>query len=245
MRRLVPVLRCVRRVCDVAAAAFRCTGRWIYRSPMEKRCEPWFAGPDNEMRRTDFPLIAQSLVFDLGGYEREWTSDVFARYGCPVYVFEPVPAFAAAIRKRFLGNPAIRVFDFGLAGSNGEARIGMSADASSLYNEDAPATVDIRLVDAMQFLEEHNIQRIDLMKINIEGGEYNLLERLVHTAQSTASSNSWCNFTTLSRMRGCACSPCSNPCARRIPLPGNTNLSGKAGPLTRMHIKSDLVYCSM
>ncbi len=42
-------------------------------------------------------------------------------------------------------------------------------------------TETIELVQAKQFFEEHNIQHIDLMKVNIEGGEYDVLERLIQT----------------------------------------------------------------
>jgi FkbM family methyltransferase len=178
---VISALRRARQGCELMAAVLRRTGRWMYRSPMEKRCEHWFADQNNELRRTSFPLTAQSLVFDLGGYEGQWASDIFARYSCPVYVFEPVPAFAARIRTRFQRNPAIQVFDFGLAAENGTARLGMSGDASSLYKKQSQATADIRLVDVAQFLKEHSIRRIALMKINIEGGEYDLLERLVLT----------------------------------------------------------------
>lgn len=37
----------------------------------------------------------------------------------------------------------------------------------------------IKLVKAADFLKENNIKTIDLMKINIEGGEYALLEHLI------------------------------------------------------------------
>ena len=37
----------------------------------------------------------------------------------------------------------------------------------------------IKLLDIVQFITEKGIQRIDLMKINIEGEEFNLLPRLL------------------------------------------------------------------
>jgi hypothetical protein len=66
----------------------------------ERRVRAWRAagGP---ARQFEYALDEHSLVLDLGGYEGQWTSDIVARYGCRVHVFEPVPEFAAAIAKRF------------------------------------------------------------------------------------------------------------------------------------------------
>lgn len=42
-------------------------------------------------------------------------------------------------------------------------------------------TEQIEIIDAKEWIREHRIARIDLIKINIEGGEYELLDRLIET----------------------------------------------------------------
>ncbi len=49
------------------------------------------------------------MVLDLGGYEGQWASDLYARRRCRIDVFEPVARFAAAIAERFRHNSDIRV----------------------------------------------------------------------------------------------------------------------------------------
>jgi len=79
----------------------------------------------------NYDLNNDSIVFDLGGYEGQWASNIFSMYYCYVHIFEPVKKIASK---------------------------------------------------AIDFIKEYKIGRIDLMKINIEGGEYDLLEHLLDSA---------------------------------------------------------------
>lgn len=150
----------------------------VWTSPAEARVANWYAVQGDATLRLDYELTPQSVVFDLGGYAGQWASDIFAMYRCRVFVFEPVPAFAERIARRFRHNSAVRIFDFGLAAKTGGDRIGLALDGSSLYNAGDDA-VDIRLVKFADFLKQENVAKIDLMKVNIEGGEYDLLDHLL------------------------------------------------------------------
>src|SRR5215467_6343650 len=84
--------------------------------PHEKLVQQWLARKGDITLRLDYDfLTADSVVFDLGGYCGQWTSDIYARYGCGIYVFEPVAEYADFIRKRFHRNHKIRVFEFGFS----------------------------------------------------------------------------------------------------------------------------------
>jgi hypothetical protein len=41
--------------------------------------------------RLEFDPSPDGVVLDVRGYEGQWASDIFARYGCRIHVFEPVP----------------------------------------------------------------------------------------------------------------------------------------------------------
>ncbi|MDB5252971.1 MAG: hypothetical protein JWP27_2140 [Flaviaesturariibacter sp.] len=144
--------------------------------------EQWFRDDPHGLRRSDFPhLTEDSVVFDLGGYEGQWTSDLYARYGCHVYVFEPVSEYASLIRKRFKNNDKIHVFDFGLAPSDADVTIEINEFASSFVNtrKGGGNSELIHLRSFSAFLDENSITKIDLMKINIEGAEFELLEHMM------------------------------------------------------------------
>jgi len=133
-----------------------------------------------EELRYNYLLNEKSLVFDLGGYEGQWASDIYSRYRSRIYVFEVYKPFARAIERRFLYNPDIRVFDFGLSKANTFEKISLDENSSSIHKVTG-ITADIELVDAAKFMKQHHIEFIDLMKLNIEGAEYDLLDHLIET----------------------------------------------------------------
>lgn len=133
---------------------------------------------------TTCDLNEGSLVFDLGGFEGEFTDRIWHRYGCHIFVFEPVPAFADSIKSKFIGNENINVFNFGLAATTRKALLVVDDDASSMFGQGSQ--IEIQLIDALEFFREQGIPsprfpQIDLMKVNIEGGEYELLSRLIES----------------------------------------------------------------
>ncbi|MFC1766308.1 FkbM family methyltransferase [Planctomycetota bacterium] len=132
---------------------------------------------DNRLR-FDYPLTSQSLVLDLGGYQGQWASDLYARYRCKMKIFEPVATFSAAIDERFCVNDDIEVYPYGLGASSRAETIHLSADGSSIFRKSGE-TETIQIVDIRQWFQEHNVSQVQLMKINIEGGEYELLERMI------------------------------------------------------------------
>ena len=146
-------------------------------SPKEKGVIPWFTAKGDTTLRLNYDLNENSIVFDLGGYMGQWTSDIFAKYCCTVYCFEPVRHFYEGIERRFAKNNKVKVYRFGLAGSNRTESISLLADGSSLYRGEK--NEGIQLVEFDQFMTQKGIEKIDLVKINIEGGEYELLEHLI------------------------------------------------------------------
>ena len=78
---------------------------------------------------------------------------------------------------------SIQVFPYGLSSKDEIRQMSVCGDSSSVFIESEDA-LDIKLVDIKRFIEEHKIKHIDLIKINIEGGEYELLERLIEVGFS-------------------------------------------------------------
>jgi len=137
----------------------------------------WFAINGDKTLRLNYDLDQESLVFDLGGYKGQWASDIFAKYCCTIHCFEPVEGFAKNIETRFAKNEKIFVHHFGLSNADKKVKISHNATASSIFRGEGKE--EIRLVKAIDFMSQYNINRIDLMKVNIEGGEYDLCEHLI------------------------------------------------------------------
>ena len=138
----------------------------------------WWADGGDEAFRFNYELDENSVVLDLGGYDGQWAGELFSRYGCRIFVFEPVAAFAEKIRAKFEKNDKIEVLQYGLGASTRKETLHINANASSIYGNSGDVE-EIRIIDARDWLKERKMQRIHLAKLNIEGGEYELLERLI------------------------------------------------------------------
>ncbi|MCH8344540.1 MAG: FkbM family methyltransferase [Planctomycetes bacterium] len=145
----------------------------------ELALEQWLRDEGEKTLRLHYDLGPESTVVDIGGYEGQWASDIYAMYRCRILVFEPVTAYTEATTRRFAHNDAIRVFPYGLAASTAHGEITVNGDASSLYNH-GETRETIELMDVVECLRDDlGLNEIDLMKINIEGAEYDLLDRVL------------------------------------------------------------------
>jgi hypothetical protein len=106
-----------------------------------------------EHMRYEYDLKPDDWVFDIGSYRREFADEIIRRYGCHVECFDA------------LDNKAAWLFD---------GFIEMANDYlyTSIYG-DGPKK-SFRCVDVARFIDKP----IALMKINIEGGEYELIKYL-------------------------------------------------------------------
>lgn len=147
----------------------------------QKEAERYFADGGDGQFRLDFDhLTENSLVFDLGGYKGQWASDIYSKYNCKVLIFEPVSTYYKKIVDRFKLNKKIEVFQLALGDSKKTEEIGLSDDGSSEFIKSGSTDI-MEFEDVLEFFRKHNIDRINLLKINIEGGEYVLLRRLIET----------------------------------------------------------------
>lgn len=143
------------------------------------RVRSWFAQEGDKTFRMDYALNEQSVVLDVGGYHGEFAQAIFDRYGCNVYVFEPHPEYAAGISDRFADNPKVRVFSFGLGENDGWERFGTDGDATSSFRElDGSLAVNAEVRSVQAVLRDLNLSHVDLMKINVEGAEYGIIDTL-------------------------------------------------------------------
>jgi len=134
-----------------------------------------------EALRLDYPLNECSLVIDVGGYIGDFAAEISNIFHCRIDVFEPVHRHAEIIRDRFVSNPQIQLIEAGLGALESEQLIGCDGAASTLFidHNDAGRQEQIRIVSAIDYIRSSGYSDIDLIKVNIEGGEYELLEALL------------------------------------------------------------------
>lgn len=143
-----------------------------------ERVKPWFAVEGDSTLRLNYVLNENSIVFDLGGYKGEFTSDIYNKYSPTIYVFEPILSFYEIIKNKFSNNSKVNVFPYGLGSKNEQIKISLTDNSSSVYIDSNQFEI-IKLKSIINFINENNITSVDLIKINIEGGEYDILEELI------------------------------------------------------------------
>ncbi|CAH1662251.1 hypothetical protein BOSEA31B_12357 [Hyphomicrobiales bacterium] len=141
------------------------------------RVQEWLDEGADGTFRSDYNLDDRSIVFDVGGYHGDFAAKIVDRFGCFVFVFEPIQEFSAQIRQRFSGDHRVKVFDYGLGCADERLVFDLDKDATSAVGAAMPGadsvTAEIRRFSAV--LHELGIDEIDLVKLNIEGGEYDVI----------------------------------------------------------------------
>ncbi len=134
-----------------------------------------------EALRLDYPLGGNSIVIDVGGYIGDFAADITGKFGCKIDVFEPVAEYAEKIRERFLSNEKVQVIQTGLGASDRDEVISIEGLGSSVFGDgtEDSSKEQIKIVSAVNYIESKAYSAIDLMKINIEGGEFELLYSLL------------------------------------------------------------------
>jgi FkbM family methyltransferase len=136
----------------------------------------WFNDLGDATHRINYDLDKNSIVFDLGGFTGDFASNIYSKYFCNVYSYEPVKKYFEILKNRYSNNNKIKVFNYGLSDTDKELSIHVSLDASSLYGDSETIDTCIFKKFNVEMLNDLGIDRINLLKINIEGGEYDLLE---------------------------------------------------------------------
>lgn len=160
------------------SSGFAFLGNKTYQSLHQQRVHTFKTELGNQKQLLNLPINNTSIVFDVGGFQGQWASDIYAIYQPTIYIFEPILEFSNAIAKRFTHNKKVNVFPAGLSNKTARSTIFLNQDGSSLIKETGTNT-KISLIGASEFIHKNKIINIDLMKLNIEGAEYEVLEDLI------------------------------------------------------------------
>lgn len=140
----------------------------------------WALIRGDQTLRLNYPLNKDSIVFDVGGYVGEWTEDIYNKYNCNIHNFEIVDEYIKDMKEKFKRNKKIIIHNFGLGNETKEIDVAFDGEGSSVFKKyNRKKTIRAQIKDIKEFVEENNIERIHLIKMNIEGAEYELLDRII------------------------------------------------------------------
>ena len=135
----------------------------------------------------DTGLNRESRVLSAGaGQDISFERALIERYGCRVVLLDPSPTGIATVEREALPPAQLLFKPLGLAGQPG--RIGFQPPASQEAGcvEEAPspgtATCQLTCTSVSALMQELNWDRIDLLKIDIEGFEYGVFRNILDHA---------------------------------------------------------------
>ena len=139
----------------------------------------------------DLVLTDNAVVFDVGGFRGEFTDEIQKSCDCNIYIFEPVKEYFDLIVEKQQNNTKVHVYNYGLGGAAMDAKINKLGASSSVFidSKNNDQFQEIKIESITEFIWSNNIYKIDLIKINIEGGEYDLLDSLVKNQEIINSVN--------------------------------------------------------
>lgn len=137
----------------------------------------YFTSMNGEKKRLDYDLNQSSVVIDLGSFHGEFAKDIYNKYKCHVYCFEPYKEFYD-YSKLVVIEDKIKFYNYALGDSETKKKIYFKEDETSFFNI-GDNYEEILIKEYGKEITNLNIKKIDLMKINIEGAEYDLLEYIL------------------------------------------------------------------
>jgi FkbM family methyltransferase len=122
------------------------------------------------------------VVFDVGANVGDWTRHALDAGAGHVHAFEISPATSASLAERYRSEERITVNAFGLSDQAGTITIRHFPDHPKLttvtdYPHDAPSTaVDVPVRTGDDYLAEVGVDRIDFLKLDVEGAEEQVIK---------------------------------------------------------------------
>ena len=148
-----------------------------------ERVKKWQENDSDIKYRTIYPeLNENSILLDLGGFHGEFAIHLHSKYGCECHIFEVIPELCEKIQNAIINYPKIHLHRFGLAGKNIKETLYLANEGSSVFQHRGPqeTKINIELKNISEWMQTTIPgKNVDLIKINIEGGEYELLESII------------------------------------------------------------------
>jgi FkbM family methyltransferase len=131
-------------------------------------------------------LGRDSIVYSAGvGEDASFDAGVVDRYGCVVHLFDPTPRSIVYFNHCHAGNKKLQFHTYGLWNADAEMwfwrpanREHVSHSIHNLQGTDDYFTGDVKRVETI--MRELGHTRIDLLKLDIEGAEYEVLDDMMN-----------------------------------------------------------------
>ena len=137
----------------------------------------------SESLRYDYPLTKDSIVLDIGGFDGTWAQGIYSKYLCNITVFEPVKGFYDTIKSKFTEQDSVAICNFGLGTKDETLNIQVNGMSTSIFDKADSNIEQVQIKDIKPIID--GFEKLDLVKINIEGAEYDFLDYVIEKGLQT------------------------------------------------------------
>lgn len=132
--------------------------------------------PFTESLKFEFPdLTPESICIDAGSHEANWSHEIWSRYKCKIIALEPIPEYIAKTCERLKGTGAT-IIPLAIGRHNTVTSFQVHGAMSGPFTEGVSQIVG---VISVANLLHHIAAPVAVLKLNIEGGEYDVLESIL------------------------------------------------------------------
>lgn len=127
----------------------------------------------------EYQITDPGVVLDVGSYNGEFIDYIRPKYGCGIHAFEPQREKFSNILKKYAYDPLVWPYNVALEDRMAESSIYGHDNGKSFYRDvDESLAETVRIRDIWDFIRSFKLPKIDILKMNCEGSEYPILERL-------------------------------------------------------------------
>lgn len=131
-----------------------------------------------ENARYEYPLNKDSIMIDLGCHKGTFSKRISDEYGCNIFAFEPVEEFYREAMKLLEQMPNIKLFNVGIGSRTRRQTFGIKGDMTGAFSG-SETIQKVKIVALDKVIKSLKLENVDLLKINIEGGEFEVLEHAI------------------------------------------------------------------
>jgi len=124
-------------------------------------------------------ISSNSVIVDLGAHLAQFSHEISNDFKCKCYAVEVLPSLYTEI----IETPLVKKFNYAISNTNAPVEICVTDNPESnhiaKYDTDSnQEIISVQGVTLESFIKQHNLEWIDLLKVDIEGAEINLFESL-------------------------------------------------------------------
>jgi FkbM family methyltransferase len=121
-------------------------------------------------------LTDKSQALILGGYKGDSTFTIYNKFNCNVLVYEPIDEYANEIFKQISPKSKIILERLAVSADDEGVVLHVGGESTSKFLQSGQI-VNVKSRDISLIVQE--LEKVDLLEMNIEGGEYDVLKRLI------------------------------------------------------------------